>query len=58
MSLDVSPIALAPPKLRVLTTKQRSRPSGREIARLLVPAMPPLRAQFWFGRRRPSPHTA
>ena len=41
MSFDASPIALAPLKLRVFTTKQRSRPSGREIARLLVPAIAP-----------------
>ena len=41
MSFDASPIALAPPKLRVLTTKQRSRPSGRAIATLLVPAIAP-----------------
>jgi hypothetical protein len=46
ISFDASPIALAPPKLRVFTTKQRSSPSGRDIARLLVPAMAPLRAQF------------
>jgi hypothetical protein len=41
MPFDASPIALAPPKLRVFTTKQRSRPSGREIARPLVPVMAP-----------------
>jgi hypothetical protein len=41
MWFDASPIALEPPKLRVFTTKQRSGPSGREIARLLVPAMAP-----------------
>ena len=43
MSFDASPIALAPPKLRVFTTKQRFEedPSGRAIATLLVPAMAP-----------------